>query len=107
MRAAATLLLSLAAPLLAASGLAHAADGWSAAPLGASLGLPVGAAPPPGLYLDLSTGSAPPPAPATTAPTASPFAAAGITYVPGIKILGADYSASIRPAVMTPFFILR
>ena len=105
MRPTAALLLVLAA--CPAIGQARAADAWSAAPLGASLGLPTGAAPPPGLYLDLSTGTAPPLAAATNPATTNPTAAVGLTYVPGIKILGADYSASIRPAEITPFSFRR
>ncbi len=103
MRPTAALLLVLVA--CPAIGQARAADAWSAAPLGASLGLPTGAAPPPGLYLDLSTGTAPPLA--APGATTNPAAAVGLTYVPGIKILGADYSASIRPAEITPFSFRR
>ena len=98
---------AMALSLYGNSASAMVAGGGPEYPIGASLGLPAGAAPPEGVYVNLhpngsqtntvdNRGN-------RTGAGATVFGDFGVfTYVPGIKILGADYSMAVRgPGILS------
>ena len=86
---------------------AMVAGGGPEYPIGASLGLPAGASPPPGFYVNLHPNGSQTNTVNNhgdrTGAGATVFGDFGVfTYVPGIKILGADYSMAVRgPGILS------